>query len=492
MSRMIGLGIVVVLPLMVVAYWAGHAMLELSARSAHNTGASIGDEQLDDIFGRHRARSAHNAGASVGGPNPARPTATGGTEMLSWIIGIGIVVVPLVIVGYCAATVVLAKPMAIRDGKKDVDLFLGFVRLHLWEQNEGLVFLKNKRISNVIYGSDPEMGGGSVFIFPLFGEEMRVRVSLTHRLSVFADSNALTRESVRIRAKVAFWWKIVNLEKYFYFVDEEVGALTDQGAAVQQSGRGRSVYGFAKQQDRQLDAAERWLQTLVESTLRAQVSKSAVADLVSKHPTQYLQARGDVLPAGTQLLQSNTVGSDDLITSLVAELNNEIAPKAAEYGLCVERFEFQELRLSDEAQKAIDEVWNASLLPAKTEMEARAKQIELQRLKEVLGHDAVVATEVLKSFQGGFLGGLPAGLNALLGNLGSSGASARPALGFSHEAAPGPIPRELPAVETPAQQQQPLPSAVRCSACKHDFELQPGHNGPHATCPHCGTVLQVS
>lgn len=412
-----------------------------------------------------------------------------------FIVGVTILILPLAIVGYCAAKVVLAKPLAIRDGRQDVDLFLGFMRLHLWEQNEGLVFLKNKQISNVIYGSDPEVGGGSVFIFPLLSEELKVRVSLTHRLAVFSDSHILTRESVKVRAKVAFWWKIVDLEKYFYFVDEKVGTLVDEGAAagVKQSGRGRSIYGFAKQQDRQLDAAERWLQTLLESTLRAQVSKSSVADLVSKNATQYLQASGEAATAETPVRESDMAEGGDLIAGLLRRLDHEIKPKAAEYGLYVERFEFQELRLSDEAQKAVDEVWNASLLPAKAELEARAKQIELQKLQEVLGHDAMVATEVLKSFQGGFIGGMPSGLNGLLANLGGSGSGANPALENSSKPAQARIATELPAV------QSSLPAAessqgklVRCSACKREFELPATHTGPHADCPHCGTVLQVS
>ncbi len=56
-----------------------------------------------------------------------------------FIVGVTIALLPLAIVGYCAAKVALARPLAIRDGRQDVDLFLGFMRLHLWEQNEGLV-----------------------------------------------------------------------------------------------------------------------------------------------------------------------------------------------------------------------------------------------------------------------------------------------------------------------------------------------------------------
>src|ERR1043165_2393192 len=67
-----------------------------------------------------------------------------------------------------------AKYFAIRDHKKDVVLLGGFVRLVLWETNEGLVFLRNKAISDVINQSS----GGTRFIFPVRGEELRARVPL--------------------------------------------------------------------------------------------------------------------------------------------------------------------------------------------------------------------------------------------------------------------------------------------------------------------------
>ena len=40
-----------------------------------------------------------------------------------------------------------AKARAIRCGEREVDLFFNYVKLVLWEENEGLLFLKDKRIS---------------------------------------------------------------------------------------------------------------------------------------------------------------------------------------------------------------------------------------------------------------------------------------------------------------------------------------------------------
>lgn len=67
----------------------------------------------------------------------------------------------------------IARYRAIRDN--DVRMFLGLVRLIVWEPNEGLVFLRYKRIADVIQGV-----GGMRFISPFFrGEELHARIPLT-------------------------------------------------------------------------------------------------------------------------------------------------------------------------------------------------------------------------------------------------------------------------------------------------------------------------
>jgi hypothetical protein len=51
-----------------------------------------------------------------------------------------------------AARVFLAKDAAIHNRQGEVALFGGMVKLVLWEANEGLLLLRNKRISRVIPG----------------------------------------------------------------------------------------------------------------------------------------------------------------------------------------------------------------------------------------------------------------------------------------------------------------------------------------------------
>ena len=88
-----------------------------------------------------------------------------------------------------------ARATAIRTGRREIDLFFGFTKLVLWEENEGLLFLKNKRIDSLIYG--PDDGGGMKFIYPILGEEIKVHVPLTLQMCEFQDHKVLTRESIQ-------------------------------------------------------------------------------------------------------------------------------------------------------------------------------------------------------------------------------------------------------------------------------------------------------
>src|SRR5262249_20400797 len=80
-----------------------------------------------------------------------------------WLISFAFIL--LSVAAVFAFQVLLAKGSAIRRHKNEVNLLWGLVKLVLWEANEGLIFLKNKRISDLVYGL--ETGGGTRFIFPL-------------------------------------------------------------------------------------------------------------------------------------------------------------------------------------------------------------------------------------------------------------------------------------------------------------------------------------
>ncbi len=318
-----------------------------------------------------------------------------------------------------------AKARAIRRGEREVDLFFKCAKLVLWEENEGLLFLKDKRISEVIYG--PDQGGGMRFIFPILGEEIKVHVPLTLQMSQFYDHKVLTRESIQLFIKVALWWRIKDregLEKFYLLIDKEVHHVSDTGEGIKEDYSNKEAPGVRKSPKRaELNAAEKWMVTLVESCLRKLVSKTSVALIVSSHATKYLhvgsqhddQGSGQVGP----LLSSQSSEEDATPDALATELRAIMTPEAEKYGLEIDRIEVQEVRLPQEIQEAIDRVWKASLLPAQASQEAlaRYKQIkaELEAVKDVIGVDAASIDHILKNVQGmTFYGGLPQPIEQLL------------------------------------------------------------------------------
>jgi regulator of protease activity HflC (stomatin/prohibitin superfamily) len=388
--------------------------------------------------------------------------------MVWFFVAIGVL---LLVVAYCGLQVLLAKSYAIRQGRKQVNLFGGLVKLILWEANEGIVLLKNKRVSDVIYG--PQHGGGTQFIFPLFGEELRVRVLLTLKLTQFQDSNVLTRESTRLFLKVAFWWWIDDLEKYYYMIDEEVSIASDDPV--------RRATVNASEGPK--DAAEKWILTLAESCIRKLVSQSTTALVVSKNASHYIhidragvdgaprRAKGLALPAQSQpqsAAHDEHVATPENLADAILQMLN---PKVAEYGLRINRVEIQEVRLPQELQEALDRLFRSHLLPAQSEQEAMARQIELQSVANVLGVETLALKEVMKEFKGStYVGGFPKFIEALFAKSQSS-VKNRQGLGSSAS-------RLALPVET--EDDQPLLEQIshKCPKCGESVSVAIDRQGP--------------
>jgi regulator of protease activity HflC (stomatin/prohibitin superfamily) len=328
-----------------------------------------------------------------------------------------------------ALPVVLAKGRAIRQQKEEIPLFCGLVKLILWEANQGLVLLRNKRISAVIYGP---RDGGTKFIFPVIGDELRVRVPLTLRLTQFEDRKVLTRESMQLRLKVAIWWRIADLQKYYYLIDKQVHVMTERfqhdwiaealPAGVQADAR-------AAQQG----AAEKWMLTIAESCIHKLVSQSTTAFLVSKQASSYLHVEDQHRPVPSNVPPGAPTDPPETAatpTTLPDEIHQMLHPKVSEYGLEIDRVEIQEVSLSEEIQRALNAVFTATLKPAQTEQEARAEQIRLQAAASVLGVETVALTEVMKQFKGStYVGGMPKFIELLFAQTlaqGKKGAAALP------------------------------------------------------------------
>jgi hypothetical protein len=402
-----------------------------------------------------------------------------------WTLLILFIVFVLAAIGLCVLRVLLAKSTAIRQHRNEVNLFGGVVKLVLWEANEGLVFLKNKQISRLVYG--PEDGGGTAYIYPILGDEVRVRVPLTLKLTQFEDNKVLTRESIQIFLKIAFWWRVHDLEKFYQIIDRRVDVVADdyrKDAIV-------DVLPADGSTPRE-SAAELWLLTMAESCIRKLVSQSRISSLISKSAVRYLdgQDRPVALPAANRERVEPIMAAPirDGAARMVAEpgtpdvLANEILemlkPKVADYGLEIDRVEIQELRLPERVQTAIHDIWEAAMLPTRSEHEARAQQIKLQAAAQVIGAPAVALSEVMKTMKANtFIGGMPRYMQALFAKIAeTSEDSVQTAKGL----APPPEQNEGHKVLRGR--------ALRCPECGEKVTLEEGSG--RVECPKCHSLLR--
>jgi regulator of protease activity HflC (stomatin/prohibitin superfamily) len=210
--------------------------------------------------------------------------------------------------------------------------------------------------------------------------------------------------------KVALWWRVTDLAKYYYLIDREVRVMDER---LHPSGLLNALPA-----DGPTDAAEKWMLTLAESSIRKLVSQSTTALIVSKTATSYLHVEGQHQPLLPGVPEGRDVASPDV---LALEIHAMLAPKADEYGLGIDRVEIQEVRLPKDIQEAVDNVFKATLQPAQSEQEAKAQAIKLRSAASVLGVEAVALQEVMKSFKGSqFIGGMPRFIEALFAKSGSN------------------------------------------------------------------------
>ncbi len=296
---------------------------------------------------------------------------------------------------FLAATIKLlfAKQRAISG--RQVSILFGLAKLIVWEQNEGLLMLKNKKVWNQIYGS--VVGGGLKVIYPVLGEEVRIRAPLTIQLTWFIDEKVLTRDAVQLKVKTAIWWEIHNLEAFFYKIDSEVHStrsdrLTSGSEAVTAN---RSARGH-------LSVAEIWVKTLTESCLRKLISETSTFLIVSKQASQGLPAE---MFQGSS--EPTAIATPDRIAK---ELQTELAKRITSYGINIDRIEIQDVQLPPRIQTAVDEVWISATQPKRSENEASALRNHLQVLADVLGKDAAGLMQIVDKMPSNSYLGNPVGL----------------------------------------------------------------------------------
>ena len=314
------------------------------------------------------------------------------------------------------------KNHAFREHRPEVDLFGGFAKLVLWDPNEGILLLKNKKIDFV--DDDPRDSGGVRFIYPVLGQEVGLRVPLTVQPVEFNDASVYTSDSVPLSMRVTIWWRIKDLRSYYLSVSQEFHGLDERGRDTRPENQGDATGRAPTAPARaQLQAAERWVTMSAEEETRAFVSTISTSLLVAEQILSQLPAAGAATSAQARRSSSWSNGphdDDDALsmyqtaTNLLAErlksrLNEKLVPK----GIEVDRVSLQEVRLPLEIhQKAIDasKAWYALL---EAQREGRGEAARLQELANVIGADTVGKSEMLKNLQGMTLYQLPRFLDNL-------------------------------------------------------------------------------
>jgi regulator of protease activity HflC (stomatin/prohibitin superfamily) len=294
------------------------------------------------------------------------------------------------------------KSNAIRKHLSRVDILGGRGELILWGPRETYIFLKNRR---VIHLGDEH--GGSQAILHLFGEEAIGPISLKTDLLTWNIADILTREAQAIEVILGIWWKVEDPHQYAFGITSEIqgdfaGQLAADFKAGTQLASENTVIDPRK-------PAAKWLYVWVESAVRGYVNRLGMAEVVSSQASKWLQVPSD--NAGS------TPAANRSFDEIEKTVLSEVAPKAREYGIRLEKLAVQGIRLPKQIQDVIDRTREAFLLPIQSEQEAQARYIRLKReleaSRDVLGSQTFELNELLKNFRGANFGNFPEFLHAI-------------------------------------------------------------------------------
>ena len=276
------------------------------------------------------------------------------------------------------------KVSAYKTGSNRVPIWFGCGEFILWNPGQTFAFLCNKQLVKV---GDPE--GGVKTIFAFRGEEAVGPIQMQTALFNWEDQSVLTRDGQTLSIKIGAWWRVKDAAKYVF----QIYADSKNGSGVKSGLTGpASSQNAAFNTDQVHKVADHWLCVITESTIRAKVSTLTVAEVVSSQAKEFLHFAPDQdisqIPSTAQAFET-AIGS----------VLGEVQKKAEDFGVEVTRIEVQHVYLPKEIQDAINQTRIAFLAPIRSEREAEAKRIALEKLVSVLGKDAVGLNEIMKNLQ---------------------------------------------------------------------------------------------
>jgi regulator of protease activity HflC (stomatin/prohibitin superfamily) len=288
---------------------------------------------------------------------------------------------------------------AFRTGASRVAIWFGWGELILWNPGQTFAFLRNKQLARV--GST---AGGFRAIYSYRGEEAVGPIPMQSALFNWENENVLTRDGQPLKINIGVWWKVEDAEKYVFHIysDRRTDSMDGNSLGVPAPPpppphvSGRTALGTSSTAGKFDPVAmhrigDQWLLVITESTVRARINTLAVSEIVSAQAMQFLQ-HGPGAASNPNLVI-------DTFEAAIKEVLGEIQRKALDFGIRVERLEVQHVYLPKQIQDAINETRIAFLAPIRSEQEAEAQRIRLEKLVAVLGRDNVGLNEIMKNLR---------------------------------------------------------------------------------------------
>jgi regulator of protease activity HflC (stomatin/prohibitin superfamily)/predicted RNA-binding Zn-ribbon protein involved in translation (DUF1610 family) len=295
------------------------------------------------------------------------------------------------------AILLMAKSRVLRTGEQP--LLFGLLKLIAWNPTQGIVILKNK----VVHYVDESLhdGGGIKLIYPMFGEEVALRVPLEPQSLLFEDEDVLTREYLPIVVRGTMKWRIVSLEHFYLLVSTDLHKAGDRAgfASELKQLQDNSAAHHEIDSRRKLGLAVEWLRWTAEEQTRSVVSRLStgllVADQVAADLPPDLRQKVQVsVPDNSQFSPSDR-GYRSGTDSLASRIYEALTERVSQYGIEVHEVTLQNVRLPAEIHQACVEACKAAYIPLIAQREADAKKLSMQAEADVLGVENLATRETV-------------------------------------------------------------------------------------------------
>jgi regulator of protease activity HflC (stomatin/prohibitin superfamily)/DNA-directed RNA polymerase subunit RPC12/RpoP len=276
----------------------------------------------------------------------------------------------------------------------EVPLLWGMVKIVAWEPTEGVLVLRDKKIS---FKDDTlhDNSGGIRLLFPILGEELALRVPLETQSLHFSDDDVLTREYLTLTIRGTMKWRIIDIRQFYLLVSRELRYANDkrEGMATPSPRPAARMDGLAQAStvEQLKTAAIEWLRWMAEEQTRAVVSRISSGLLIAE------QLAGEMPEIRGGAIQTLTADSEfgTATQGLAARIMNSLAEKVRDYGIHVHDVSLQEIKLPAEIHKQCVEACKAAYLPMLAQRQAAKRRVELETEVSLLGKEAVGAKEIV-------------------------------------------------------------------------------------------------